>query len=119
MLQVINLQDKFQKFSDHWHPRIVGQLNDSEVKLVKLQGEFVWHHHDVEDELFLVIEGVLTMKLRDGDVTINAGEFLIVPHGVEHCPVAANQVKLLLLEPKNTQNTGTVQTERTAQAEWI
>lgn len=119
MLPVINLANKFDQFSDHWHPRIVGALNDSEIKLVKVQGEFVWHHHDNEDELFLVIEGTLTMKLRDGDVTIRPGEFVIVPRGVEHCPFAAEQVKLLLLEPKNTLNTGTVQNERTAQAEWI
>lgn len=118
-MQVINLANKFDQFSDHWHPRLVGALNDSEIKLVKVQGEFVWHHHDIEDELFLVIEGTLTMKLRDGDLTINAGEFVIIPHGVEHCPFAEHEVKLLLLEPKNTLNTGTVQNERTAQAEWI
>jgi mannose-6-phosphate isomerase-like protein (cupin superfamily) len=119
MIQVINLQDKFSKFDDYWHPRIIGELNDSHVKAVKLHGEFVWHHHDSEDELFLVVEGALTMRLRDGDVQINPGEFLIVPRGVEHCPVATQPVKLILLEPKSTSNTGNVQNERTVESEWI
>ncbi len=119
MIEVINLQEKFSKFTDHWHPRIVGELNDAHVKLVKVQGEFTWHHHDHEDELFLVIDGSLTMKLRDGDRSVNAGEFVIIPRGIEHCPVAENEVKLILLEPKTTLNTGNVQNERTVEAEWI
>lgn len=119
MIEVINLQEKFSKFTDYWHPRIVGELNDAHVKLVKVQGEFTWHHHDNEDEMFLVIDGTLTIKLRDGDLKINAGEFVIIPRGIEHCPVAENEVKLILLEPKTTSNTGNVQNERTVEAEWI
>ena len=119
MIQVVNLEDKLSKISDYWHPRIVGELNESHVKLVKLQGEFVWHHHDHEDELFLVLDGTLKMKLRDGDRLIHSGEFVIIPRGVEHCPVADSPVRLMLLEPKTTLNTGTVQNERTVEAEWI
>src|SRR3954464_7616418 len=119
MIQVINLENKFSKFSDYWHPRIVGELNDSHVKLVRLLGEFVWHHHDNEDELFLVLDGTLKMKLHDGDVLVHPGEFVIIPHGVEHCPVAEIPVKLMLLEPKTNSNTGTVQNERSVEAEWI
>lgn len=119
MVPVINLENKFALISDYWHPRIAGELNDTHVKLVKVEGEFVWHHHDNEDELFLVVEGTLTIKLRDGDLTINPGEFVIIPRGVEHCPVAPQPVKLLLLEPKNTSNTGNVQNERTVEPEWI
>ena len=88
MNEVVNLNQKFELFNDHWHPRIIGALNDSYVKLAKLRGEFVWHHHDHEDELFLVIKGTLTIKLRDRDLTIHEGEFAIVPKGVEHLPVA-------------------------------
>lgn len=119
MIEVINLEDKFSKFNDHWHPRIVGELNDSHVKLVKVRGEFVWHHHDNEDEMFLVIDGTLTIKLRERDLKINAGEFVIIPRGVEHCPIAEREVHLMLLEPKTTSNTGNVQNERTVEAEWI
>jgi mannose-6-phosphate isomerase-like protein (cupin superfamily) len=119
MPDVVNLAQKFSLFSDHWKPKIAGELNDSYIKLVKVKGEFVWHHHDVEDELFLVVKGRLVMRLRDGDVTVNEGEFIIVPHGVEHCPVAEEEVELLLLEPKTTVNTGSAGGERTAAAEWI
>lgn len=119
MPPVINLAHKLSLFSDHWHPRIVGELNDSHVKLVKVKGEFVWHHHEQEDELFLVIKGRLCMKLRDGDQWINEGEFIIIPKGVEHCPVAEEETHLLLLEPKPTLNTGNVENERTVQADWI
>ncbi len=112
-LEKVNLAEKFAQISDYWNPRIAGELNDFAVKLVKLHGEFIWHHHDAEDELFLVITGRLLMKLRDGDVVINAGEFLIVPHGVEHMPVAADEVELLLLERKSTINTGNQRNERT------
>ena len=113
MLTKVNLADKLQQFSDHWSPKIVGEVNDAHVKLVKLQGEFVWHHHDDEDELFLVIKGCLCMRLRDGDVVLDPGEFLIVPRGVEHCPVAEVETHVLLLEPKSTLNTGNVRNERT------
>jgi mannose-6-phosphate isomerase-like protein (cupin superfamily) len=119
MSDVVNLAQKFTLFSDHWKPKIVGEVNDSYIKLVKVKGEFVWHHHDVEDELFLVVKGRLVMRLRDGDVTVNEGEFIIVPHGVEHCPVAEEEVELLLLEPRTTVNTGSAGGERTTAAEWI
>jgi mannose-6-phosphate isomerase-like protein (cupin superfamily) len=118
-METINLSQKFDLFHEHWCPRIVGELNDSYVKLAKLQGEFVWHKHDEEDELFLVVKGKLQIKLRDRDLWINEGEFVIIPKGVEHCPVAEEEVQVLLLEPKSTLNTGDVQNERTVDAEWI
>jgi mannose-6-phosphate isomerase-like protein (cupin superfamily) len=119
MIEVINLEQKFGLFSDYWHPRIVGELNDSQVKLAKLQGEFVWHHHDNEDEMFLVVKGRLVIRLRERDLTIRAGEFVIIPRGVEHLPVADEEVQVLLLEPKSTLNTGNLQNERTVEADWI
>lgn len=119
MIKVINLADKFNLFQEPWHPKIVGELNDSYVKLAKLKGEFVWHHHDNEDELFLVIKGTLVIKLRDQELTIHEGEFVIIPKGVEHLPVAEEEVQVLLLEPKSTLNTGDVQNEKTVDAEWI
>ena len=119
MITVINLTDKFNLFQEPWHPKIVGELNDSYVKLAKLKGEFVWHHHDNEDELFLVIKGTLIIKLRNQELTIHEGEFVIIPKGVEHLPVAEEEVQVLLLEPKSTLNTGNVQNERTVEAEWI
>ena len=116
-MEKVNLAQKFSLFSDYYSPKIVGELNDSHVKLVKLKGEFVWHHHDVEDELFFVVKGTLRMMLRENsverEVRVNAGEFIIVPHGVEHKPVADEEVHLMLLEPKGTLNTGNVQNERT------
>jgi mannose-6-phosphate isomerase-like protein (cupin superfamily) len=118
-MEKVNLEQKLSLFAEAWRPKIVGELNDSYVKLVKLRGEFVWHHHETEDELFLVVRGRLTIKLRDGDVHLDAGEFLIVPRGVEHCPVASEEAQVLLLEPKSTVNTGTLENERTAAAEWI
>ncbi|MDX5345783.1 MAG: cupin domain-containing protein [Hymenobacteraceae bacterium] len=102
----INLADKLQQFSDHWNPRIVGELNGQHVKLAKLKGEFIWHKHDHEDELFLVLKGCLTMELREQTVEINEGEFFIVPKGVEHRPVAKEEVQVLLFEPVTTLNTG-------------
>jgi mannose-6-phosphate isomerase-like protein (cupin superfamily) len=122
-MKKVNLETKFAMFDQKWAPKIVGELNDFHVKLVKVDGEFVWHHHEVEDELFLVVEGEIAMHYRDGDVErierFGAGEFLIVPHGVEHKPVAATPTKLLLLEPKTTMNTGTAGGDRTAETEWI
>ncbi len=112
-IQAVNLADKLAQIGDHWHPRVVGDVNDMQVKLVKLQGAFDWHHHATEDELFLVLKGRLTMRLRDRDITISEGEFVIVPHGVEHLPVTEEEVHLLLLEPATTLNTGTVHTART------
>ena len=119
MSNVTKLSDKFNLFQVPWHPKIVGELNDSYVKLAKLKGEFVWHHHANEDELFLVIKGTLVIKLRDQELTIHEGEFVIIPKGVEHLPVAEEEVQVLLLEPKTTSNTGNVQNERTVAAEWI
>ena len=119
MTDVIDLRQKFELFSDRWHPKIVGELNDSYVKLVKLKGEFVWHRHEQEDELFFVVKGTLLIKLRDRDVVIREGQFLIVPRGVEHMPVADQDVEVVLLEPKTTLNTGDVANERTVSPEWI
>lgn len=118
-IKVINIASKFTLFNDHWSPRIIGELNDSHVKLAKLQGEFIWHHHENEDELFLVIKGVLIIHLRDRDLTIHEGEFAIIPRGVEHCPAAEDEVHVLLLEPRSTVNTGNVTSDRTVEAGWI
>lgn len=112
-MQSVNLADKFGKFHDYWNPRIIGELNDCHVKAVKIRGEFVWHHHDIEDELFLVVKGTLRMRFRDRDVLVREGEFLIVPRGVEHMPVADEEVHIILLEPKTTLNTGNLNNERT------
>ena len=119
MVEVISLEQKFGLFADYWHPRIVGEVNDSYVKLARLQGEFVWHKHEKEDELFLVIKGQLTIRLRDGELTIHEGEFAIIPRGVEHLPIAFEEVQVMLLEPKTTVNTGEARNERTVEAEWI
>lgn len=118
-IQKINLAEKFARFSDHWHPRIVGALNEQHVKLVKVQGEFVWHHHEQEDELFLVVRGRLLMRLRDGDLWLEPGELVIIPHGVEHQPVAEEETWIMLLEPQTTVNTGIEQNERTVNPDWI
>ena len=112
-MQPVNIADKFGNIQDYWNPRIIGELNDFAVKAVKLKGEFVWHHHDNEDELFLVIKGTLRMRFRDREAVVHEGEFLIVPHGVEHQPVAEEEVHLILLEPKTTLNTGNISNERT------
>ena len=109
----VNLAQKFSMFQDYWSPKIVGELNDSYVKLVKLKGEFVWHHHDTEDELFLVIKGRLLIKLRDRDIYLEEGEFVIIPRGIEHLPIAEEEAQVLLLEPKTTLNTGNIGNERT------
>ncbi|MBA3873653.1 MAG: cupin domain-containing protein [Anaerolineae bacterium] len=112
-MEKVNLVDKLALFNDHWSPKIVGEVNDSAVKLVKLHGEFVWHHHEGEDEMFFVVKGHLLMKLRDQDLWLDEGEFVIIPHGVEHMPVAPEEVHIMLFEPKTTLNTGNVQNERT------
>ena len=112
-METVNIREKFGSFSDCWSPKIIGELNDSYVKAAKLKGEFVWHHHDIEDEMFLVVKGTLRMRFRDRDVLVREGEFLIVPRGVEHLPVAEEEVHVLLLEPKSTLNTGNIQNERT------
>ena len=109
----VNLVQKFSLFQDYWSPKIVGELNDSYVKLVKFKGEFVWHHHETEDELFLVVKGSLLIKLRDRDIFLEEGEFVVIPKGVEHLPIADEEAYVLLLEPKTTLNTGNIGNERT------
>ena len=116
----VNLAQKFALITEHWSPKIAGQLNGQYVKLAKFKGEFMWHQHVNEDELFLVTKGSLTVQLRDGDVSLGEGEFFIVPAGVEHRPVAQEEVHALMLEPISTLNTGNVTNERTLQElEWI
>jgi len=112
-IKKVNLADKFASFSEHWSPKLVGEVNDAAVKLVKFQGEFVWHRHEREDELFYVVRGAFTLRLRDGDVRVNEGEFVIVPKGVEHQPYAEEEVEVMLIEPSTTLNTGNVENERT------
>lgn len=112
----VTLAEKLAQFREHWSPRIVGELNGQQVKLVKFQGEFVWHHHQHEDELFLVLHGWFEMQFRDRSVTLREGEFLIVPRGIEHRPVAADEVSVLLFEPAGTVNTGSAGGERTVHA---
>lgn len=109
----INIKEKLQSFSDHWHPRILAELNGQHVKIAKLKGEFVWHHHENEDEMFLVVKGRLLMKLRDKDVWLEEGEMICIPAKVEHMPVAPDEVHVLLFEPKATVNTGNLQNEKT------
>ncbi len=111
----INLNQKLSLFHEHWSPKIVGEMNDSYIKLAKLQGEFDWHHHDNEDELFFVVKGQLTIKFRDKDLVLDAGELVVIPKGVDHLPVAAEEVHVMLIEPKGTLNTGNVVTEKTKQ----
>ena len=113
MIEKVNLSEKFALFGDQWSPKIAGEVNDAHVKLVKLQGEFVWHRHEAEDEMFLVVKGSVTIRLRDGDVRLSEGEFLVVPRGVEHMPVAEAEAHVLLFEPKTVLNTGDVRDERT------
>lgn len=117
----VNLAEKFAMFQDHWSPRIIGQVNDLHIKAVKVEGEFVWHTHDDTDEFFLVHAGSLTIQLEGGrDVTLEPGEFFIVPRGVEHRPIADEECQILLLEPSGVVNTGdATDSDRTAMAEWI
>jgi mannose-6-phosphate isomerase-like protein (cupin superfamily) len=112
-MKTVSIMNELQAIEEYWSPRIVGELNGQHVKLVRLQGPFVWHHHECEDELFMVLKGTLQMRLRDGDLTVREGEFLIVPRGVEHMPVADEEVHLLLFEPAGTINTGNVRNELT------
>jgi mannose-6-phosphate isomerase-like protein (cupin superfamily) len=114
-VEKVNLAEKLALISDHWKPRVVGELNGQHVKLVKFVGEFVWHTHDHEDELFLVVRGRFTMEFRDRTVPLEEGEFLVVPRGVEHRPVADEEVSVLLFEPATTLNTGDVRNERTVE----
>lgn len=112
-MQKVNIKEKLSLFTDHWNPKIAGELNGQHIKLVKLKGEFVWHKHDNEDEMFLIIKGRMTMELRNKNIELNEGEFLIVPRGVEHRPVAKEEVHLMLFEPAGTLNTGDVVDEKT------
>lgn len=105
-IEKVNVQQKFSLFSDTWSPKIIGELNDNYIKVAKFKGEFVWHTHEEEDELFFVVKGQLMIKLRDKDITLNPGEFVIIPKGVEHKPVATNEVLVMLVEAKSTLNTG-------------
>ncbi|HZV04209.1 MAG TPA: cupin domain-containing protein [Gemmataceae bacterium] len=111
----VNLTEKFALFSEYWKPKIVGELNGQQIKLVKFQGPFVWHLHEIEDELFLVVKGRFRMEFRDRHVWLEEGEFLIVPHGIEHRPVADEETHVLLFEPASTLNTGNVKNERTVE----
>ena len=112
-MEKVNLAEKLARFQDHWSPRIIGELNGQHVKLAKLSGQFVWHHHEAEDELFLVLKGRLRMQLRDREIVLDEGEMLVVPRGLEHRPVAEGEVHVLLFEPASTRNTGNVEDERT------
>jgi len=118
-MEKVNLAKKFALFQDYWSPKIVGTVNESYVKIAKLKGEFVWHHHELEDELFLVVKGKLLVKLREQDISLESGEFAVIPKGVEHMPVAQEEVHVVLIEPKSTVNTGNVRNERTAADQWI
>jgi mannose-6-phosphate isomerase-like protein (cupin superfamily) len=119
-MNTVNLREKLSLFSDYWNQRVIGEVNDCAVKVVKIKGEFIWHHHEHEDELFLVVKGTLRMKFRDHEAVVREGEFVIVPKGVEHCPVADEEVHIVLIEPKSTLNTGNITNERTvAQLERI
>jgi len=119
MTQVVNLDQKFELFDEQWKPKIVAELNDSYVKIARVQGEFVWHQHEAEDELFYVLKGTLTIRLRDQDLTLREGELAVIPRGVEHMPVAEEEVWIMMLELKTTSNTGNMTDERTVDAEWI
>ncbi len=112
-MKKVNLREAFGRFHDTWSPKVIGDVNDHQVKLAKLQGEFIWHRHAEEDELFLVVQGRLEIRLRDGSVTLEEGELAIVPKGVEHLPVAEDGAQVLLLEPASTVNTGEIRNERT------
>jgi mannose-6-phosphate isomerase-like protein (cupin superfamily) len=112
-MKKVNLKDKLSLFNDYWSPKIIGDLNDSQVKLAKFKGEFVWHKHDNEDELFFIIKGKLLIKLRDQDIYLQEGEFVIIPKGVEHLPIAEEEVHVMLIEPKTTLNTGDTISELT------
>ena len=116
-IATVNLAETFARFSDHWSPKIVGAVNDAYAKVVKAQGEFVWHAHAQEDEFFLVIAGQLHIRLRDGELTLGPGEFVVIPRGVEHQPYAPDEVQLMLLEPKSTTHTGTTESELTVSIE--
>ena len=113
MIEKVNLAAKFASFDEPWQPKVVAELNDAHVRIAKIEGEFVWHHHDDEDELFLVVAGRMRMQFRDGDVVVEPGELIVVPRGVEHCPIGEDGCQIVMVEPKTTLNTGNVRNERT------
>ncbi len=112
-MDIVNLSEKFSLINEYWSPRLVGELNNQAVKIAKLKGEFIWHHHENEDEMFFVIEGSMTIKLRDKDVKLNKNEFFIIPKGVEHKPVAESEVLVMMFEPLTTVNTGNIESDMT------
>ncbi|MDR3560579.1 MAG: cupin domain-containing protein [Negativicutes bacterium] len=112
-MRKINLTQKFGLFNDYWSPKIIGELNESHIKLAKFKGAFDWHRHDNEDEMFYVVKGKLLIKFREGDISLEEGELIVIPKGVDHLPVAVDEVHLVLIEPKGTLNTGNVVTEKT------
>ncbi|WP_033165683.1 cupin domain-containing protein [Clostridium sp. KNHs205] len=114
-MEKINVKEKLNLFNEYWNPKIIGELNESYVKLVKLKGDFIWHSHENEDEMFYVLKGLLTIKFRDNDVHLNEGEFIVIPRGIEHMPVAEEEVHVMLIESKTTLNTGNVVNERTVE----
>lgn len=114
-MDVVNLARKLALFDEHWSPKIVAELNDTYVKVVKLKGEFIWHQHEHDDELFLVVKGTLRILLRDGELVLREGDLAVVPKGVEHCPVAEDEVHAVLIEPKSVVNTGEMRNERTVE----
>ena len=111
----VNIAEKFAQIDEHWSPRLAGRVNETDVKLARLRGEFVWHHHEAEDEMFLVVKGRLLMQFRDREEWIEPGEFIVVPKGVEHRPVAPDEVHVILIEPTGTLNTGNIRSERTVE----
>ncbi len=111
--QKINLDAAFASIAEPWQPRVAGTVNDTQIRLARLEGEFVWHHHEHQDEMFLVIQGRLVLKFRDGEAMLTAGEFIVVPRGVEHCPIGCDDCKVMLIEPASTLNTGNIENERT------
>ncbi len=119
-LTAINFKDKFSRFSDHWSPRVIAEMNDYQFKLVKVEGEFVWHEHPDTDEVFIVIDGALTIEFREGVVSLDSGEMFVIPKGVEHKPVANSECKIMIVEPKGVVNTGDSCSDLTAQNDvWI
>ncbi|KGJ88028.1 cupin domain-containing protein [Thalassotalea sp. ND16A] len=120
MSKVINFKEKFNKFEDHWSPRVIAEMNDYQFKLVKVEGEFVWHDHPDTDEVFIVMEGILTIEFRDGNVTLQSGEMYVIPKGVEHKPVAKSECKIMIVEPKGIVNTGDSGSALTAENDiWV
>ena len=118
--KALNFEEKFSRFSEHWFPRVIAEMNDYQFKLVKVQGEFVWHDHPETDEVFIVINGVLDIEFRDGKVTLESGEMFVIPKGVEHRPVAKNECKMMLVEPKGVVNTGDAGGQWTAENDvWV